>query len=73
MNNSFIENIPQLNTGLEAKIDNQNYCSKCKNSDEIESVEYLSHHMMNDHDPQEFLPLLVGQNLIEERRQSYPF
>ena len=64
---SFTENIPQLDGGLEVKTDDPNYCIICKDSDEIESAEDFSYHMMNDHDPQEVLAIF-GQTWIEDRR-----
>ena len=67
VDNSFIGTIPQLDGGLEAKSNDPNYCKICKDSDELESAEDLSYHMMNDHDPQEVLALF-GHNWIEERR-----
>ena len=74
--NSLTEMIPQLDEVLEPEINDPNYCKICKNSDEIESAEDLSYHMMNDHEPQEVL-VIFGQNWIEERRhrirRSSPF
>ena len=75
--NSFTENIPQFDGGLDDKSDDDpNFCVLCKNSDEIESAEDLSYHMMNDHDPEEVLATF-GRNWIEERRycirRSSPF
>jgi hypothetical protein len=73
----FTENIPQLDGGPEeAKIDDPNYCIICKDSDEIESAEDFSYHMMIDHDPHKVLAI-IGQTWIEERRhcirRRYPF
>ena len=59
--------IPQLDGVLEPEINDPNYCKICKNSDEIESAEDFSSHMMNDHDAQEVLAIF-GQTWIEERR-----
>ena len=65
--NSLTAMIPQLDGGLEPKIDDPNYCKICKNSDEIESADNFSCHMMNYHDPKEVLGMF-GQNWIEKRR-----
>ena len=74
--NSFNNIIPQLDGGLEDQSDNPNFCKICKNSDELESAEDLSYHMMNDHEPDEVLAIF-GRNWIEERRycirRSSPF
>jgi hypothetical protein len=43
--------------GLEDKLNDANFCKICKDSDELESAEDLSYHMINDHDPQEVLAL----------------
>ena len=59
--------IPQHDGGLEPEINDPNYCKTCKNTDEIESAEDFSFHMMNDHDPNEVLAMFE-QNLIEQRR-----
>ena len=48
--------------------DDPAYCFFCKNSDELESEEDLSCHMMNDHDAKEVLSH-YGKAWIEERRQ----
>ena len=66
LESDIIENIPQLD-GATANVEDKNYCKICKNSDEIESEEDLSFHMMNDHDPNEVLEI-YGHNWIEERR-----
>ena len=47
--------------------DDPAYCFFCKNSDELESEEDLSCHMMNDHDAKEVLAH-YGKAWIEERR-----
>ena len=54
--------IPQLDGGLEPEINDPNYCKTCKNSDEIESAEDFSFHMMNDHDPKEVLWTELDRN-----------
>ena len=66
---SLTEMITQLDEVLEPEINDPNYCKICKNSDEIESEEDSSFHMMNDHDPKEVLAMF-GHNWIETRRQS---
>ena len=64
---SLTEMIPQIDGGLEPEINDPNYCKICKNSDEIESAEDFSFHMIYDHDPKEVLAMF-GQNWIETRR-----
>ena len=54
--------IPQHDGGLEPEINDPNYCKICKNSDEIESAEDFSFHMMNDHDPNEVLWTELDRN-----------
>ena len=54
--------IPQLDGGHESEINDPNYCKTCKNSDEIESAEDFSFHMMNDHDPKEVLWTELDRN-----------
>ena len=68
LDEGLTENIPQLDgVPEEAEIDDPNYCIICKDSDEIESEEDLSYHMMNDHEPQQVLAIF-GPTWIEERR-----
>ena len=62
----FSENIPQFD-GEAANVKGNAYYEICKDSDELESEEDLSFHMMNDHNPEEVLKL-YGHDWIEERR-----
>ena len=60
----------------DTEFDDPHYCRICKNSDEIESAEDLSFHMLNDHEPEKVLEI-YGQDWIEERkyciRRGSPF
>ena len=56
--------------GTTAQVDESdypNYCKICKDTDQIESAEDLSYHMMNDHDANKVIAI-YGIEWIEERR-----
>ena len=61
-----LDTIPQLDGDLDF-LNEPNYCKICKDSDELETAEDLSYHMMNDHDPQDVLAN-YGQDWIDGRR-----